>query len=430
LPTRRYVLMRNAAAPFWMDQMVSDTDVGRAKYSYVFPTVDDQGVDHPMPEYAGELAPIGRQGGDYWLYFPAVFDGTGLTTTAMLVKSANRSSKISYTLMFQDGSQESYTQTVGTPVQVLNGTTVRPCWVRIDTYVCAEAGQTSSLVVFPSAGARALWPAYPPPQVTVSTAPYTSSRVTALTMLATNVSRVQIKQGTIMGARFSSLTPAFYSAVPSDVNGVHPAARYYGACENGLYLVAPPTQDSEQFVDAVMKLGQVTAVTSAGIASVSTNNVYYVPIVDFDTDDPFLAAFISEEVSVDETIMAITVDIHLEFRSSSPLFQVGISAVPLETYHAAQLVVAQAGYFYENPTHWRELASRIARLAGQVLPMLFPSSRVARAAGTAALILGRGARTDMTQRQMVKPRQRVRRVQRRKVRSQTEGRANARVKRN
>lgn len=404
LSTRRYVLFRSPSAPFWYDQKVTDNDASRGQFSYMFKTVGDQEVVSPEVQAAGLQAPIGTLGGDRWLYFPCHFDGASMFATAMFVHSEGNPLLMDYTVMVDDGSSASYTATVGTGMSVLDGTNDKPCWVRVNSLKCTIAGQTGRLIVYPPAGARALWPAYSPPQAEVSVAPYTATRVTALSLLATNVSRVQIKQGTIMGARFSALTPAFWSALPSHVNGVHPAERYYGACENGLYLVAPPTQDSELFHDSVVKTGSLYGVSSSGVPTYSLTSMHHVPLMYFDSDDPFLAAFISEEAGIDETLMALTIDIHLEYRTSSPLFQVGISAIPLETYHAAQLVVAQAGYFYENSTHWKDLAVKVARLATQVIPMLYPSSRAAKVAGAAALLLGRSNRADMTQRQMVKPR--------------------------
>lgn len=402
---RRYTLHRSASAPFWLDQSVPDTNSARAMYGYCYNACTQAEEQNPLPEFFGTLAPLGEYGGDYWIYFPANFDGVSADTTAMGVHSESDAMTVDYTVMYDNGATENFVSIVTTNVGILPGTAAKACWVRINSYK-SNTG-LSRLVVFPFAGARALWPAYAPPQANVSLAPYTSCRVTALALLATNVSRVQVKQGTITGARFSSSTPSFFSAVPSMVNGVHPAERYYGAAENGAYIVAPPTQDSEEFIDAIYPGSALQGVTATGVPSYSTNTAVYVPIVKFNSDDPFMALFVAEElVTTEETLIAITVDIHLEFRTSSPLFQVGISTIPLETYHASQLVVAQSGYFYENATHWRELAGKIARLAAQAIPLLFPGTRVARVAAAASMLLGRSTRHDMTQKQMVKPRAR------------------------
>jgi len=411
LSVRRYALIRSPGAPFWLDQKVQDTDTSRAMYGYLFDAISTLDTDNPTPYAVGSHAPLGYEGGDYWLYVPCVFDGTSLTTSAMHFHAESNDIEMRYTCTYDDGSQSSFTQTITTGTVILTGAATRSAWVRIDSMKALSG--LARLVVFAIAGARALWPAFSPPQANVSLAPYASTRVTALSLLATNVSRVQIKQGTITGARFSSNTPAFWTVLPSHVNGVHPAERYYGAAENGAYLVAPPTQDSEMFRESVLPFITFDSCSSGG--AWFTNAVTtYSPVVYFNSDDPFLSLFISEEVSIDETVMALTVDIHLEFRTSSPLFQVGISAIPLETYHAAQLVVAQAGYFYENSTHWKELAMKVARITTSVIPMLFPGSRAARVASAAALLLPRApARHDMSQRQMVKPQQPPRRRRKR-----------------
>jgi len=411
--------MRHPSSPFWLDQKVEDNDTSRAAFGIVYNTVGINAEGNPPIWGAGTNAVIGFDGADEWTYLPCDFNGSIHTATAIRTISESNPVQLAYTICFANGSRMSYPETnVPTSGIFLPGTTDQPCWLRVDS-VRTLTG-TGRLAFVPVAGARILAPAYSPPQVEVSTAPYTATRCTALTLLATNVSRVQIKQGTIKGARFSSLKPAFWSPVPGDVDGVHPAERYYGACENGLYMVAPPTQDSELFIQSVRTKQSLLSLSTTGSP---TFNLAYrnVPVVNFDTDDPFLAAFIEEQPTVDETLMALTVDIHLEFRTSSPLFQVGISSIPLETYHASQLVVAQAGFFYENSTHWLQLAGRIAALASKVIPLVLPGTRLARVATAASMLLPALApRRNMTQKQMVKPPQQTqqRRRARKKVKVQ------------
>lgn len=405
LRAQRHVLHREPAAPLWIDQKVTDDDASRARYCYITGPLPAGHSVNPKLYYAGRLAPVGTAGGTEWMYFPCVFDGTNLTTQAMRV-IAQVASTVSYTVLLPDGETKSETYTVpaGGTGYFLPLTAVDTCWVRLDS---VEAAAATRLTVVPVAGAVCLWPAYSPPQVDISTSPYMSTRVTALSLLSTNVSRVQLKQGTITAARFSAIRPAFWSAVAADVAGVHPAERYYGAAENGSYVVAPPTQDSEEFRDTVRQYLQPAALSTTGVVSGATQG--YNALVNNDTDDPFLFVLVEQESNVlDETLMALTVDIHLEFRTSSPLFQVGISTIPLEQYHAAQMVIAQAGYFYENQTHWWDLAGKIAGLAARVIPILFPTSRAATVVGAVAragkiLMNPKPPRRDMSQKQMLKP---------------------------
>jgi len=50
-------------------------------------------------------------------------------------------------------------------------------------------------------------------------------------------------------------------------------------------------------------------------------------------------------------MVAVTVDWHIEFRSTSPLFPPSVSATPLETVHQAHLAVGTLNPFTENPKH-------------------------------------------------------------------------------
>lgn len=406
--TRRAALLREPAAPFWLDRKVANSSAGRATGAYMWSgttTATFLDAQEPAIIATGDLAVIGNDGDSDWAFLP--LDQTNnlqayrfdYTTDDPAVPTIN----VSYTLLYQDGTKRVFNDQLSHAAggTIFINTLYSNCWFRLDAVRIPGHVGTWQLVAYPLQETRILAPAYPPPQTETSTAPYCSSRVTALSLLSSNVSRVQIKQGTITAARFSAVTPAFWSFTETEFQNVHPADRYYGPSENGLYVVAPPTQESEVLRDHVR--------LTARIVSVDTNNhvtegTLWAPMVNPDSDSPFMAVIYQEEQSVDETLFAFTTDIHLEFRTSSPLFQVGISTVPLEQYHAAQLVVAQTGYFYENPTHWTELALKIASIAARVVPVLLPGTRIATVARAAQLLLPRQAASrNMTQKQMVRP---------------------------
>lgn len=412
LDTRRVAAMRNAAAPVWIDTIIEDTDIERAKYGVVFDVVATT-VTSPGPRYTGPRVPYGVMSAndtEHWFYWPLDRVSSGFANSVYQVYVVSNPLTLDYQVCEEDGKITHYIETVAAgALTYLAGTVGKNCWINIKSY---SATANSRLHMVPTAGTKALFPAYDPPQIETSKAPYHSTRVSSLAVLVTNVSRVQQKQGTIIGARFSATTPAFWGCVPEDVNNVHPASRYFGACENGSYIVVPPTQDSEIFSDSVMHSETLVSLTD-NTGYTGKSDYVWRPIVLFDTDDPFLALFISEDLTSGyETVMAYTVDIHLEFRTSSPLFQVGISAVPLEEYHRSQLIVAQAGYFYENATHWLDLAKKIGSLALKAAPyvikaapMVLPGGRIAKLASLAGMLLpARPKRHDMTQKQMVKQR--------------------------
>ncbi len=68
-----------------------------------------------------------------------------------------------------------------------------------------------------------------------------------------------------------------------------------------------------------------------------------------DNDSLFNVAFFTAS-SVDEQL-ACTVDWHIEFRTTSTLFQIGLCTLTLETMHQAQVALAAVGYFFENFNH-------------------------------------------------------------------------------
>lgn len=408
-PTRRFVLLREPAAPLWIDDKIDNSATGSARLSYLLQTVDTgTNVLDPTIAAAGANTPLGTVDGvDQWMYAPADPE----TGTHLMSAFVNSNAAVAYDVEYlTDGGriftslalQANNTQRQSVLFPNALGSSV---WFRV-TRIAHNTGANTQLcfaIDISSSGTRALLPHVTSIEADASTEPYNSTRVTALSCLLSNVSRVQMKQGTVRAARIAADRISWWTVAKPDLDRVHPASRYFGALENGLYIVAPPTQESEQFRQTIM---QASLITSAAPGAVSVSGTVKVPIVLPDSDDPFLVAVTEEEATIDEAIIAITLDIHLEFRTSSPLFQVGVAAIPLEQYHAAQLVVAQAGYMYENPTHWAELARKIVGLAGVVIPTLFPGSGVARMASAAALMLPRIApRRDFSQKQMVKPQQ-------------------------
>lgn len=418
-PTRRFVLLREPAAPLWIDDKLANSSVGSAVLSYQYSDVaTGTNVLDPPLFAVGARTPVGTVDEvDTWLYAP-VDPSTG---THVLSAFLNSNAAVSYDIEYITESGKRFTatdlQANNTQRQsvIFEKSLSQSVWFRV-TRIAHNTGADTRLCFAIDPGQRALLPHVVSLESEASVEPYRSSRVTALSCLLSNVSRVQMKQGTVRAARLSADRVAFWSVVQSDLDRVHPSSRYFGALENGLYFIAPPTQESEVFRPCTLPF---PLITSAAPGNVTVFGTIQAPVVLPDSDDPFLVAVTEEEATVDEAIIAVTLDMHLEFRTSSPLFQIGVAAVPLEQYHAAQLVVAQAGYMYENPTHWADLARKIVSLAGIVIPTLFPGSNVARVATAASYLLPRIApRRDFTQKQMVKPNQQRRRQQprRKKVR--------------
>jgi hypothetical protein len=284
-------------------------------------------------------------------------------------------------------------------------------WVKI-TSIKVLVGPTQ-LVIFNEPG-RYLMPVFAPLESTVSTAPYDSCRANAVSLLLTNVSRVQIKQGTILAGRLQRTDIKPWAWQEADISNVHPADRYFGSAEVGAYTYVAPGQNTSNFRQAGATMGLITKFQTDN-TMLLVQGTHYAPSFHVFDDEYFHALVVSEEVNADETIMAITCDVHIEFRSSSSLFQLGISAMPLEAYHATLLALNQTGYFFENHTHWRDLATLLVRGINAALPVVAPQfAGPVRALGAAAVAGYKAGRAlvstmrrkprNMTQKQMVVPR--------------------------
>lgn len=165
--------------------------------------------------------------------------------------------------------------------------------------------------------------------------PWYATRVTASAILGTNVSQVLNKSGTILGGR---LSPAQYNAwdTPQEVvSNLHPAEKAYLPLETGVYTYCPPSTDLVFFGDYTLNTGN-GAVAACPLFLLSNDSMYNKMYL--------LANGANEQV-------ACTVSWHLEFRTSSSLFQIGLSGMTLEALHSAQLVLAETGFFFENEEH-------------------------------------------------------------------------------
>jgi hypothetical protein len=162
------------------------------------------------------------------------------------------------------------------------------------------------------------------------------------------------------------------------MDSVYPKDRYFGALENGLYTFTLPDSGAEQYRDTLQgPTRSLIAPTWAGVPATAAV---------FDLDKLAYANVIAfNDIGGDATTLAITVDRHIEFRSSSVLFPLGFSTLPLETYHAAQMALVQMGVFFENPTHLGMIASIVASAVRSVASYAAPIAReVGKAALTAA----------------------------------------------
>lgn len=195
-------------------------------------------------------------------------------------------------------------------------------------------------------------PLVAPSEFSNSALPWSATRLTAVGFLGTNVSQVLNKAGTILGGRASPSMHNMFNIASGTVNNFHPAEKAWLPLETGVYTYTPPSTDLGQFWDYT------------GTSMLSSNTAAF-PVFRLDNDAMYNVMFLTAG-SVAESL-AVTVSWHLEFRTSSSLFQISLSGLALETLHQAQLALASAGYFFCNPDH-KAVLSRIVAAARKLTP--------------------------------------------------------------
>lgn len=249
-----------------------------------------------------------------------------------------------------------------------------------------------------------MFPLFSPAEWGNSQLPYRATRETAAAALFSNVSSVLSKEGVVSATRVpmsafrqettqSPWNPVAWAA-QSFFTSPHPSERYYGPLEKGLYTFTLPDEKSERFSSYLVD----TAFTAS--------TPYPIYIMD-DFDYVHLIRF-SDLDSTSGTTLAVQLDTHLEFRTSSALFQLGYSGVTLESYHVAVLSLLKQGVFYENPSHIGAIGGLVRHAVSNLAPVMMPflrgvstqaqkaaSSAVTTAALKAAETIGRMAQQQV-----------------------------------
>jgi len=208
-----------------------------------------------------------------------------------------------------------------------------------------------------TSGASLMWPLVSPVEFYNAPLPWFATRTTACSFLGTNVSQVLVKGGTILAGRLSPAVISPWSVTQSYITGLHPAEKAYLALETGVYTYVPPSTDLSDFYD------YTSQPVTTYLNTTSTTGLY--PVFQLKNDSLYHTMFITAASTAEQ--LACTVDWHLEFRTSSALFQIGMSTMLLETLHQAQLALAELGYFFENPDH-KKLKEKLAFVVNKYGP--------------------------------------------------------------
>lgn len=198
------------------------------------------------------------------------------------------------------------------------------------------------------------------PEFSTSPLPWYATRTTAASALLTNVTQVLNKAGTFLGGRISPNVVSPFEVSRSYLANLHPAEKQQLCAEEGFYTFCPPSTDLSNFWDYTAATGNLP------------NSVTAPPLYRLDNDALVNVIYFDDSVAA---TFSITVDWHIEFRTSSALWQLAVSTMPLEGLHQAQLLLHGVGYFFSNK--WHLTLARILSKLKNVHPLLGLASGVA-----------------------------------------------------
>lgn len=221
------------------------------------------------------------------------------------------------------------------------------------------------------------FPAVFPGEFKNTTLPWYATRTNATAVLLTNTTQVVNKAGTFLGGRVSPNVTNPFTVLSPYISTLHPMEKVQLAAEHGFYTYVPPSTDLANFWDYTLN-------TSGG-----ANNC---PVYRLDNDALVNVFFLTDVVA---SSWSIVVDWHIEFRTCSTLFPIGISTMPVEQLHQAQIKLSSVGYFFAN--EWHMILKNIISSLGRSLMRNHPLGIAASALGKAFKSTAR-PRTSRTRR--------------------------------
>lgn len=195
--------------------------------------------------------------------------------------------------------------------------------------------------------------------------PYQRSRLNSSAALFTNVTAVMSKEGTILAGRLKQSVVDPWSFSASNIDSIHPSLRYFGPLEKGLYTFTTPSGNLDNFDDFTYPMPQ----TNQTSASFITER----PLFDYKNVGVYNAVILTDlGSSTTGTQLAVSQYSHVEFETTSSLFQLGVSTQTLESLHATEVALLRFGHFHENPLHWAALKAAASAAMRYAAPMLAP----------------------------------------------------------
>jgi hypothetical protein len=204
------------------------------------------------------------------------------------------------------------------------------------------------------------------PEFDNSILPWAATRCTAVSALMTNTTKVLNKEGTVLWGRLNPQVHDVWNSFATTLTSIHPAEKAFLDLEQGTYTYCPPSTDLADFRCHYIQPEPSYA------ATFTANNC---PV--YRLDNTAMVNFGSFNDPDGQTSLALNLDWHVEFRTSSTLFQIGVSNLTLEALHGAQIALLKAGFFYHNFNHVAVL-NGIIKAVGSLNPILRVMAPLAR----------------------------------------------------
>lgn len=321
-----------------------------------------------------------------WVYIP---DGA-ITLLTMTGQPYTYNTKVTLELWANPGQSAPYTPAAATltstTVNTSAGTTLSipgNSWVRIRALaigvntgsipngnftVTLGCALTNTLPVYTPSATAGTWnlssspddkwyflPLTVSPEFKNSPLPWMATRLNAVAALFTNTTKVLNKEGTVLWGRTNPNLVNPFNVQKTTVESLHPAEKAFLDLEHGTYAYNPPSTDLASFLNYSVYIDPLSS------------SATLIPVYRLDNTAFTAQAFFSDPDG--GTSLAINLDYHIEFRTSSTLFQIGVSTVPLETLHMAQVALLRSGFFFNNFDH-TALINRIVKFAASMHPLL------------------------------------------------------------
>lgn len=237
------------------------------------------------------------------------------------------------------------------------------------TFGWAPVGRSWAPLAGPGTSMKLLVPLTRSPEFSQSLLPYSRCRVTASSLLLSNVTAEMYREGTVKAARLCASNIGFSSFSSADVDAVHPTLKYYGRLADGAYTFTLPLPNCDSFHDCWISL--TTNSTATGyktvypLAQVSCYEMYNALVLQDNGSGSTLTTTFP-------TQLAVTVNQHIEFESTTSLFELDLSRTPLQTLQAAEVALLRFGLFHENWIHVGKIVDKALQAVRWATPLVAP----------------------------------------------------------